>query len=71
MFIDTTKRSKGHVVVFADARGSYGEVVNTQFGRTYRDVQTACTRAYTLAQKGITGVMVKNLNTGWMRTYSL
>lgn len=71
MFIDTTKRSKGHIVVLADVRGSYGEVVNAQIGRSYKDVQVANAAAQRLAAKGMRGVSLHNLNNHWRRTINV
>ena len=65
MFIDTTIRSKGHLMVLADARGSYGERMHRQFGPAYRTVDAALKQVARLHAAGMRGIEMYNLN---MRT---
>jgi hypothetical protein len=69
MFIDHNRSSTGKFEVMADVRGSYGEVVHTQVGRNFNDVDRAVAwAAKQAASKGWTGVLVRNRSNGWQYT---
>ena len=63
MYIDTTIRSKGHIVVKATTLGSYGEAAHRQFGPSYKTVDSALKQVQKLHDAGMKGIEMYNQNT--------